>query len=65
MSILIENRPITCIYCGYDPVIGKIRDFKDNRSGKTIRECTWTCPKCLHLVRHDEVDVTDQNTENK
>ena len=52
MGIFVDNRPISCIYCGYGPNQGKESTFKDRRG--IIHECRWTCGKCGMLIRCDE-----------
>jgi hypothetical protein len=54
----IENRPISCQYCGYNPVFGTESTYKNGK--KTIHECRWICPRCNNLARLDEkIDYQD------
>jgi hypothetical protein len=55
MSEYIENRPIGCNCCGYNPVFGVESQFENK--GTIIIECKWTCPRCGNLVRLDEKTI--------
>ena len=52
MGILIENRPIGYIFCGYGPNQGKESQYKDRRG--IMHEVKWTCGKCGMVIRCDE-----------
>lgn len=58
MAEYIENRPIGCNCCGYNPVFGV--ESKNEVKGKTIVECKWTCPRCGNLVRLDEATIDEK-----
>lgn len=55
MPEYIENRPIGCNCCGYNPVFGV--ESQSELKGKIIVECKWTCPRCGNLVRLDEKTI--------
>ena len=48
----IENRPIPCNMCGYNPIYGREDVYK--RGTVMVTECRWTCPRCNNLIRVDE-----------
>jgi len=57
MGVFVENRSISCIYCGYSPVQGRESEYPDSRNNVIIHECKWICSRCGRLVRSDEVRV--------
>ena len=62
MSEFIENKPIGCNMCGYEPIYGQ--ESTNNNKNQTIFECRWVCPRCGSLVRVDEKVVNEEKEED-
>ena len=58
MAEYIENRPVGCNCCGYNPVFGV--ESQSEVNNKIIVECKWTCPRCGNLVRLDEKIINEK-----
>lgn len=59
----IENRPISCSYCGYGPVSGVVEST--SYRGERYNTCTWTCPRCTRMIRRDEQKIEDNNQNER
>jgi hypothetical protein len=57
----IENRPIGCNMCGYNPVFGREDTYKRGRS--IVTECRWVCPRCNNLIRVDENESSQEKED--
>jgi len=62
MGHFVENRPISCTFCGYGPIYGK-ESRENDRQGNIIVECRWSCPKCFRVVRSDVDTIKKEKAE--
>ena len=52
MGNFINNRPVSCIYCGMVNNHGK-ETSTVLRNNETLHECKWCCSRCGRLIRRD------------